>query len=69
MIFITSHPELVHSPEMTASAIAYSPLFLVAYATMFVFMMVMIAVIAAAAARAYEIKVDGGMTRVAEVFA
>jgi hypothetical protein len=69
VIFIMNHPELVHSPEMIAPAIAFSPLFLIVYATMFVFMMVMIAVIAAAAARAYEIRVDRGMIRLAEVFA
>jgi hypothetical protein len=49
-------------------AMLYSPPFLAVFATAFMMSMMMIAVIAAAAARAYEIRVDRGMTRVAEVF-
>ncbi|HZF34590.1 MAG TPA: hypothetical protein VE914_12380 [Candidatus Angelobacter sp.] len=68
VVFLINHPELVRSPNMIASAMLYSPPFLVLFATMFIMSMVMIAVTAAAAARAYEIRVDRGMTRVAEVF-
>jgi len=68
VVFVINHPELVRSPNMIASAMLYSPPFLVIYATLFIIMMVMIAVTAAAAARAYEIRIDRGMSHVAEVF-
>ena len=68
VVFLINHPELVRSPNMMASAMLYSPPFLAIFATMFIISMAMIAVTAAAAARAYEIRVDRGMTGVAEVF-
>lgn len=68
IIFVINHPDLISAPDRIATAMVYSAPFLVVYAAMFIIMMVMVAVIAAAAARAYEIRVDRGMTGVAEVF-
>lgn len=68
VVFVINHPEFVSAPDRIVTAMMYSAPFLVIYATMFIIMMVMVAVTAAAAARAYEIRVDRGMTGVAEVF-
>jgi hypothetical protein len=52
-----------------ATTMVYSTPFLVLYAIMFMMMMMMMtAVMAAAAARSYQIRVDRGMTGVADVF-
>ena len=68
IVFVISHPDLLSAPERMGTAMVYSAPFLVVYAAMFIIMMLMTAVMAAAAARAYEIRVEGGMTGVAEVF-
>jgi len=69
IVFVISHPDLLSAPERMGAAVAYSSApFLVVYAAMFIIMMVMTAVTAAAAARTYEIRVNRGMTGVAEVF-
>jgi hypothetical protein len=66
--FVIGNPEAMRTPE-ASEMMMVSPLFLIIYALMFLAMMVMVAVTAAAAARAYEIRVNRGMSGVAEVFA
>lgn len=67
-IFVANHPELAQSPDALATTMMYSPPFLTIYAAMFVIMMVMVSVTAVAAAQAYEIRVNRGLSGVAEVF-
>ncbi len=66
--FVMNHPEVLRAPESMATTMVYSTPFLVLYAIMFMMMMMMTAVMAAAAARSYQIRVDRGMTGVADVF-
>jgi hypothetical protein len=56
------------NPQQVQSEMMLSPPFLVLYASMLVIAMLLTAVIAAGAARAYEIRVNYDMSRVAEVF-
>ena len=56
------------NPQQLRSEMIFSTPFLILYASMFVIAMLLMAVIAAGAARAYEIRVNYDMSRVAEVF-
>jgi hypothetical protein len=69
VLFVFSNPETVADPDRVGEMMMISPVFLVVYAIAFILMMAIIVVIGAAAARAYEIRVNGGMSGVAEVFA
>jgi hypothetical protein len=69
VVFVIGSPQAVGDPERVGEMMMLSPPFLVVYAIAFVLMMAGIVAIGAAAARAYEIKVNRGMTGVAEVFA
>jgi hypothetical protein len=69
VLFFVQNPEATQAPEGVEAAMMLSPMFLVAYAVAFVAMMAVVVVIGAAAARAYEIRVNRGMSGVAEVFA
>lgn len=69
VVFVISNPAAMADPDRVGEMMMLSPPFLVVYAIAFVLMMVIIVAIGAAAARAYEIRVNRGMTGVAEVFA
>ncbi len=69
ILFFVQYPEAIQTPDSVGPAMMLSPTFLVMYAVAFVAMMAIIVVIGAAAARAYEIRVNRGMSGVAEVFA
>lgn len=69
VLFVTGNPEAMGDPDRVGQMMMLSPPFLAVYAIGFVMMMAVLVAIAAAAARAYEIKVNRGMTGVAEVFA
>jgi hypothetical protein len=69
VIFVIGHPELFTLPDQASDGMMWSPPFLAVYAVMFVGLMLLVAVVAAAAARAFEIKVNRGMSGVADVFA
>lgn len=68
-VFALNHPELARAPEAGSAAMAFSTPFLILYAVMFLAAMILVAVTAAATAHAYEIRVNGGLTGVVEVFA
>lgn len=68
-LFVFGNPEAMGDPDRVGQMMMLSPPFLAVYAIGFVMMMAVLVAIAAAAARAYEIKVNRGMTGVAEVFA
>jgi hypothetical protein len=66
---IVGNPEAVGDPDRAAEMMMVSTPFLVAYAVGVVLMMAVVVAIGAAAARAYDVKVNRGLTGVAEVFA
>jgi membrane-anchored glycerophosphoryl diester phosphodiesterase (GDPDase) len=66
--YIASHPGLALAPKATTETIMFSTPFLVIYVATFIAAMMLVAVTAAAAARAYEIRINRGMTGVVEVF-
>ncbi len=69
VLLVIGNPEAVANPDRVGEMMMLSSPFLVVYAIGFVVMMAVIVAIGGAAARAYEIKVNRGMTGVAEVFA
>jgi hypothetical protein len=69
VLFVIGNPQAVGDPDRVGEMMMLSPPFLVVYAIAFILMMAGIVAIGAAAARAYEIRVNRGMTGVAEVFA
>jgi hypothetical protein len=66
---IVGNPEAVGDPDRAAEMMMVSLPFLVAYAVGVVLMMAVVVAIGAAAARAYDVTVNRGLTGVAEVFA
>jgi hypothetical protein len=69
VLFVIGDPASMSDPDRVSEMMMLSPPFLVIYAIGFVLMMAIIVAIGAATARAYEIRVNRGMTGVAEVFA